>query len=135
MAGEPHSREIREVRTTAAPAPVGPYSQAVCHAGTVYVSGQIPLDPATGKLAAQDIEGQTRQVLANLRAVIEASGASFATVLRTTIYLVDLAHFPDVNAIYAEHFDSQPAPARATVQVAALPLGAQIEIDAIAVLP
>lgn len=122
-----------EVRTERAPAPVGPYSQAVAHDGTLYVSGQIPLDPTTGEMAADDISGQTRRVLANLQAVLEAGGASLDSVLRTTIYLVDLAHFPDVNAIYAEYFRGEPAPARATVQVAALPLGAQIEIDAIAV--
>jgi 2-iminobutanoate/2-iminopropanoate deaminase len=128
------SQTARAVRTENAPAPVGPYSQALVHGDIAYLSGQIPLDPATGKLAAEDIEGQTRQVLANLRAVLEAAGASLDSVLRTTIYLVDLGHFPDVNAIYAEHFQSEPAPARATVQVAALPLGAQIEIDAIAVV-
>jgi len=132
MPGEHRASKATEIRTSQAPAPVGPYSQAIAHGGVVYLSGQIPLDPQTGKLAAQDIEGQTRQVLANLRAVLEAAGASFESVLRTTIYLVDLAHFPKVNAIYAEHFSSEPAPARATVQVAALPLGAQIEIDAIA---
>ena len=132
MAGDSRSQTAREVRTKDAPAPVGPYSQAVAYGGMVYVSGQIPLDPASGELAAQDIEGQTRQVLANLRAVLEAAGSSLDAVLRTTIYLVDLVHFPQVNAIYAEHFSSEPAPARATVQVAALPLGVQIEIDAIA---
>lgn len=133
MPGDSRSQRASEVRTKDAPAPVGPYSQAVAYGGMVYVSGQIPLDPATGELAAQDIEAQTRQVLANLRAVLEAAGSSLDAVLRTTIYLVDLAHFPHVNAIYAEHFSSKPAPARATVQVAALPLGVQIEIDAIAV--
>jgi len=124
-----------EIRTEAAPAPVGPYSQAVSHHGILYASGQIPLDPETGKLACADIEGQTRQVLKNLGAVLEAGGCSFASVVRTTIYLIDLAHFPQVNAIYAEHFHADPAPARATVQVAALPLGAQIEIDCMAALP
>ncbi len=127
------SSQLREVRTEHAPEPVGPYSQAVAYAGTVYVSGQIPLDPKTGELACQDIEGQTRQVLANLRAVLEAAGSSLDDVLRTTLYLADLAHFPRVNSVYAEHFRALPAPARATVQVAALPLGSQIEIDAIAV--
>ena len=126
------SSQVREVRTEHAPEPVGPYSQAVAYAGTVYVSGQIPLDPKTGELACQDIEGQTRQVLANLRAVLEAAGAGFSDVVRTTIYLTDLSTFAQVNAIYAEHFDGDPAPARATVQVAALPLGAHVEIDCIA---
>jgi reactive intermediate/imine deaminase len=125
---------VKEIRTGAAPAPVGPYSQAVSHAGWVYASGQIPIDPVTGRLVEGDIEVQTLRVLANLGAVLVAAGAGFENVVRTTIYLVDLAHFPRVNAIYAQHFGSAPAPARATVQVAALPLGAQVEIDAIAYL-
>jgi len=124
---------LRELRTSAAPAPVGPYSQAVEHAGFIFLSGQIPLDPATGKLVDGDIEAQARRVLENLRAVLVVAGASLADVVRTTVYLVDLAVFPRVNAVYAEHFGSSPRPARSTVQVAALPLGAQLEIDAIAV--
>lgn len=123
---------MKEVRTERAPAPVGPYSQAIEHSGWVFASGQIPLDPATGKLVRGDIEAQTRAVLANLKAVLEAGGASFSNVVRTTIYLTDLADFPRVNAVYGEHFSAEPRPARATVQVAALPLGAKIEIDAIA---
>jgi len=126
---------VRELRTGAAPAPVGPYAQAIEHAGLIFLSGQIPLDPATGRLVPGDIEAQTRRVLANLHAVLEAGGASLAHVVRTTIYLVDLAAFPRVNAVYAEHFDAEPRPARSTVQVAALPLGAEIEIDAIAAAP
>jgi 2-iminobutanoate/2-iminopropanoate deaminase len=125
----------KELRTGAAPAPVGPYSQAVEHAGLLFLSGQIPLDPATGRLVPGDIEAQTRRVLANLRAVLEAGGASLAHVVRTSIYLIDLADFPRVNAVYAEHFTAEPRPARSTVQVAALPLGAAIEIDAIAFAP
>jgi 2-iminobutanoate/2-iminopropanoate deaminase len=125
----------KELRTGAAPAPVGPYSQAVEHAGLLFLSGQIPLDPATGRLVPGDIEAQTRRVLANLRAVLEAGGASLAHVVRTSIYLIDLADFPRVNAVYAEHFTAEPRPARSTVQVAALPLGAAIEIDAIAIAP
>ncbi|MDJ0852028.1 MAG: RidA family protein [Myxococcota bacterium] len=123
---------MREIRSGDAPEPVGPYSQAVEQGGWVFLSGQIPLDPRSGKLVEGDIEAQTRRVLANLRAVLEAGGLSLAHVVRTTIYLVDLAHFPRVNAVYAEHFDREPQPARATVQVAALPLGAEVEIDAIA---
>jgi len=123
---------VREVRSGAAPDPVGPYSQAIEHAGWVFLSGQIPLDPATGKLVEGEIEAQTRRVLANLESVLEAAGLTLANVVRTTIYLVDLAHFPRVNATYAERFTSEPQPARATVQVAALPLGASVEIDAIA---
>jgi reactive intermediate/imine deaminase len=124
---------LKELRTSAAPAPVGPYSQAVEHADLLFLSGQIPLDPETGRLVDGDIEAQTRRVISNLRAVLESAGASLADVVRTTIYLVDLAAFPRVNAVYAEHFAVQPRPARSTVQVAALPLGAQVEIDAIAV--
>lgn len=123
---------MREVRTARAPAPVGPYSQAVECDGLVFASGQIPIDPATGTLVEGGIEAQTERVLANLRAVLEAAGSGLDRVLRTTLYLVDLGLFPRVNAIYAEHFASGPRPARATVQVSALPLGAQIEIDAIA---
>ena len=123
---------MKEIRSGSAPEPVGPYSQAVEQGGWVFLSGQIPLDPESGKIVDGDIEAQTRRVLANLRAVLEAGGLSLADVVRTTIYLVDLAHFPRVNAVYAEHFDGEPQPARATVQVAALPLGAAVEIDAIA---
>lgn len=123
---------VREIRSAAAPAPVGPYSQAVRHGGLVYLSGQIPLDPASGKLVPGEIEAQTERVIANLRAVLEAANSSLARVLKTTVYLVDLSLFPRVNAVYAQHFRGQPCPARATVQVAALPLGAAIEIDAIA---
>ena len=123
---------MNEVRTTAAPEPVGPYSQAVEQDGWIFASGQIPLDPANGKLVEGGIDAQTRRVLANLRAVLEAAGAGFADVVRTTIFLTDLSSFAEVNAIYAEHFTGDPPPARATVQVAALPLGAQVEIDCIA---
>lgn len=123
---------MKEIQSGAAPDPVGPYSQAVEQGGFVFLSGQIPLDPASGALVAGGIEQQTRQVLANLGAVLGAAGLSFADVLRTTIYLVDLADFPRVNAVYAEHFSARPQPARATLQVAALPLGASVEIDAIA---
>jgi 2-iminobutanoate/2-iminopropanoate deaminase len=124
----------REIRSGAAPAPVGPYSQAVVHAGLLYASGQIPLDPATGKLVAGEIEEQAERVIENLRAVLEAGGSSLAQVLKTTVYLTDLSLFPRVNAVYAKHFRGIPLPARATLQVAALPLGAAVEIDAIAAL-
>jgi 2-iminobutanoate/2-iminopropanoate deaminase len=124
---------VKEARSDAAPAPVGPYSQAIEHDGWIFVSGQIPLDPVSGELVAGEIEDQAQQVLANLRAVLEAAGAELRDVVRTTIYLIDLSHFPRVNAVYAEHFTGEPRPARATVQVVALPLGAAVEIDAIAV--
>ena len=123
---------MKEVRAEAAPAPVGPYSQAVAQDGWIFASGQIPIDPATGELVDGGIEEQTVRVLTNLRAVLHAAGADFSDVVRTTIYLTDLSQFATVNSIYAEHFETRPAPARATVQVAALPLGAQVEIDCIA---
>lgn len=132
--GRAGSGEIREVRSAAAPEPVGPYSQAVVHAGLVFASGQIPLDRDTGERVEGDIEDQARRVIANLAAVLEAAGSSLDRVLRTTVYLTDLSLFPRVNAVYAEHFRGEPSPARATVQVAALPLGAEIEIDAIAAM-
>ncbi len=125
---------IEEVRTDRAPAPVGPYSQAVTHGGLLYASGQIPLDPATGKIVEGEIEEQTRRVIANLAAVLEAGGSDLRRVLKATVYLTDLSLFPRVNAIYAEAFTGDPAPARATVQVAALPLGVGVEIDAVAVI-
>ena len=125
---------MERIHSDRAPAPVGPYSQAVAHAGWVFASGQIPLAPRSGALVRGDIEAQTEQVIANLAAVLEAAGASLARVVRTTIYLVDLSAFARVNAVYAEHFRADPKPARSTVQVAALPLGALVEIDAIAVL-
>jgi 2-iminobutanoate/2-iminopropanoate deaminase len=123
---------VREVRTDAAPKPVGPYSQAIVHGGLVFASGQVPLDPSTGKLVAGEIEAETEQVLENLAAVLEAAGSSFARVLRTTVYLTDLSLFARMNAVYAKHFTGDPKPARSTVQAAALPLGARIEIDVIA---
>ena len=125
---------MREVRTRAAPEPVGPYSQAVIHEGVLYASGQIPIDPATNTLVEGDIERQTEQVFANLRAVLEAAGTSLDRVLRATVYLTDLSLFSRVNAVYARHFSGDPKPARATVQAAALPLAAQVEIDVIAAL-
>ncbi len=123
---------IAAVRTEKAPAPVGPYSQAVRLADLVFVSGQIPLDPETGATVEGEIEAQTERVIANLRAVLEAAGSSLDRVLRTTIYLTDLDQFARVNAVYARHFDGPTPPARATVGVARLPLGAALEIDAIA---
>ncbi len=124
----------QEVRTDDAPAPVGPYSQAIRAGDLVYASGQIPLDPASGEKVEGEIEDEARQVLANLKAVLEAAGSGMDRVVKATVYLTDLSLFPRVNAVYAEAFDVDPAPARVTVGVAALPLGAQVEIDAIALL-
>jgi 2-iminobutanoate/2-iminopropanoate deaminase len=123
---------VKAATTSDAPAPVGPYSQAIVHAGIVYASGQIPLDPETGAVVEGEIEAQTERVIENLAAVLTAAGSGLDSVLRTTIYLTDLALFARVNAVYARFFAGEPAPARATVEVAALPLGVQIEIDAIA---
>ena len=125
---------MERVQSQGAPAPVGPYSQAISHAGWVFASGQIPLDPRTGALEPGDIEAQTERVIANLAAVLEAAGSSLARVVKTTVYVTDLALFARINAVYGRYFSSTIPPARATVQVAALPLGAAVEIDAIAFL-
>jgi reactive intermediate/imine deaminase len=122
------------ISTGDAPAAIGPYAQAVRAAGLVFVSGQIPLDPATGTLIGADVVAQAARVMQNIEAVLRAAGCSLADVVRTTIYLVDLGHFASVNEVYARSFHP-PYPARATVQVAALPRGALVEIDAIAVTP
>lgn len=122
------------VETDAAPAPVGPYTQAIVHGGLVFASGQIPIDPATGRLVEGEIEAQAERVIRNLAAVLEAAGSGLDRVLRTTVYVTDLSLFARVNEVYARHFQHAPTPARATVQVAALPLGAAVEMDAIAAL-
>lgn len=121
------------IATDNAPAAIGPYSQAVRAGSTVYLSGQIPLDPATGALIEGDIGTQTRRVFDNLKAVCEAAGGSLAQVARVGIYVTDLANFAAVNAVMAEYF-AQPYPARSTIEVAGLPKAAQVEIDAIVVL-
>ncbi|MBN1596349.1 hypothetical protein JW933_10525 [candidate division FCPU426 bacterium] len=117
-----------------APEPIGPYSQAVRCGGLLILSGQIPLDPVSGKLVAGDIRIQTRRVLENIGAVLVAAGITPAQVVKTTVYMADLAEFPVVNEVYAEFF-GQNRPARSTIQAAALPAGARLEIDAIAALP
>lgn len=119
------------VATTLAPGAIGPYSQAVRAGNLLFVSGQIPLEPGTGELVDGDVKAQTAQVMSNLSAILEAGGTSFDHVVKTTIYLVDLADFASVNAVYGSYFGASP-PARATVQVVALPRGARVEIDAIA---
>jgi len=123
------------VITAQAPAPVGPYNQAVKAGGVLYCSGQIALDPSTGAMVGGgDVEAETRQVLANLKAVLEAGGSTPRQVLRTTVFLADLGDFARVNATYAEMFGEGVSPARACVEVAALPKGARVEIDAIALI-
>lgn len=121
------------IHSDAAPAAIGPYSQAVRHGNTVYLSGQIPLDPATGQLVDGDIAAQARRAFDNLRAVCVAAGGSFANVVRVGLYLTDLGEFAAVNAVMADYFDA-PYPARSTIQVSALPRGAQFEVDAVMVL-
>ncbi len=116
--------------TAAAPAAIGPYSQAVAVDGWLWVSGQIPLDPATGELVSGDIDAATRRVLDNLKAVTEAAGAGLDQAVRVTIYLTDLGRFEAVNAIYAEYFTGSP-PARVCVEVSRLPKGAEVEMDAV----
>jgi 2-iminobutanoate/2-iminopropanoate deaminase len=111
---------------------VGPYAQAVAVGEWVFASGQIPLDPATGELVGGEIEAQTERVLDNLAAVLDAAGSSLARVVRTTVYLADLSLFARMNAVYARRFAGRPLPARSTLQAAALPRGAAVEIDAIA---
>jgi 2-iminobutanoate/2-iminopropanoate deaminase len=120
------------VSTPNAPGAIGPYSQAVRSLDLLFLSGQIPLDPASGKLVEGGIEAQTERVILNLKAVLEAAGASLANVVKTTVFLTDLAHFQAFNTVYGRHFAFAPHPARATVQVAALPRGALVEIEAIA---
>ena len=113
---------------------VGPYSLAIEVDGTVYVSGQIHLDPATGKLVEGDIGAQTRQCLENLKAILSSAGLGFGDVVKTTVFLADMADFPAMNAVY-ETYMVDPFPARSTIQVAALPLGARVEIELIAKMP
>jgi 2-iminobutanoate/2-iminopropanoate deaminase len=120
----------RVIRTEEAPAAIGPYSQAIESGGLLWVSGQIPLDPATGQMVAGGIEEQTRRALTNLRAVVEAGGSSLEQALRVTVYLADMGDFGAFNAIYAEYFPSEP-PARVCFEASALPKGAQVEVDAV----
>jgi 2-iminobutanoate/2-iminopropanoate deaminase len=122
-----------KVHTEKAPKAVGPYSQAIRSGNLVFCSGQIPLDPSSMKMVEGDVQAQTRQVLENLKAVVEASGTTMDKVLKTTVLLADITDFVAVNEIYAQYFDPERTPpARAAYQVAALPLGARVEIEAIA---
>jgi reactive intermediate/imine deaminase len=122
------SRQI--ISTPHAPAAIGPYSQAVRVGNTIWVSGQIPLDPATKELIKGDMEAQVRQVFENLKAIVTAAGANFEDVVKVTVFLIDLSHFALVNKVMAEYF-REPYPARAAVGVAALPRGAQVEVECI----
>ena len=122
---------MQPVTTTSAPGAIGPYSQAIRAGDFVFLSGQIPLDPATGRIVSDGIVDQTHQVLKNLGAVLEAAGAGYSRVVKTTVYLTDMGEFNAMNQVYAEYFGA-PAPARATVQAARLPRDVRVEIDAVA---
>lgn len=119
------------ISTDAAPAAVGPYSQAVRYGNFVYTAGQVAIDPSTGRIDARTIEDQTDRALRNLTAVLTAAGSGLDRVLKVTVFMTDLGEFAAMNGVYAKHFSSDP-PARSAVQVAALPLGALIEIEAVA---
>jgi 2-iminobutanoate/2-iminopropanoate deaminase len=121
------------IATTAAPAAIGPYSQAIKAGGFLFTAGQIPLDPATGKLVAGDVTAQTERVMENLRAVLAAAGTDFARVVKTTCFLANLDDFAAFNAVYGRYFTAEP-PARSTVQAARLPAGAQVEVECVALL-
>ncbi|MDR2400035.1 MAG: RidA family protein [Deferribacteraceae bacterium] len=118
---------MKKIETNFAPSAIGPYSQAVEHNGILYASGQIPLSPKSGEIEAKTIEEQTEQVIENIKAVLSAAGTSIENVVKTTCFLKDMSDFPAFNAVYAAHFTSKPA--RSTVQVAALPKGALVEIE------
>ena len=120
------------IATENAPAAVGPYSQAIQVGDLIFTAGQLGLDPATGDFAGEDVATQTRQALKNIRAILEEAGAGMNQIVKTTIFVEDMADFQTVNAVYAEFFENAP-PARSTVEVAALPLGGRVEIEAVAV--
>ena len=122
------------IRTDHAPASIGPYSQAIVTGNTVYTAGQTPIDPATGKLIEGTIEEQTHRVLQNIKGVLEASGSSLDKVVKSTVFLSAMSDFAAMNAVYAQYFNTDAPPARSTVQVAGLPLGAKVEIETIATL-
>ena len=120
------------IHTDNAPAAIGPYSQAIQAGNTIYVSGQLPIDPATGAFAGEDITAQTRQSLSNIKAILAAAGADMSNVVKTTVLLADIADFAAMNAVYAEFFTA-PFPARAAFQAACLPKNAKVEIECVAV--
>jgi 2-iminobutanoate/2-iminopropanoate deaminase len=122
------------INTKAAPTPVGPYSQSVAAHGLLFIAGQMGIDPKTGKLAEGGVEAEARQALDNLKAISSAAGSTMADILKTTIFLLDFDDFAKVNAIYATYFDGAP-PARSTVEVGRLPMGAKVEIEAVSLAP
>lgn len=129
--GACYNTTVEVIRSERGPAAIGPYSQAIRAGGFIFVSGQIPLDPATGQLEGQTIEQQTDRVLQNIRGILEDAGSGLAKVVKTTVFLKDLGEFQKMNSVYAKYFPTNP-PARATVEVSNLPKGVRIEIDAIA---
>jgi 2-iminobutanoate/2-iminopropanoate deaminase len=120
--------------TEDAPAPIGPYNQAVLKGNTLYTSGQIAINPATGDLVTDTIESETEQVMQNMKAVLEAAGMTFENVVKTTIYIMDMNDFGKINTVYGAYFNEKTAPARETVQVACLPKNVNVEISMIAIL-
>lgn len=120
--------------TDQAPAPIGPYSQAVLKGDTLYTSGQIAIDPATGELVTGSIEAETKQVMENMKAVLTAAGMTFEHVVKTTIFIMDMNDFTKINTVYATYFNEKTAPARETVQVACLPKNVNVEISMTAIL-
>ncbi len=120
------------INTENAPAPIGPYNQAVKSGHLLYTSGQIPIDPATGEMVAGGVREQSIQVMENLKSVLEASGSTLDDVIKTTVFLADMADFAVMNTVYAEFFGEENAPARSTVQVAGLPKGSLVEIELVA---
>ncbi len=123
--------EKKIIRTDNAPAPIGPYNQAVQFGNMLFISGQIPLDPKTGDLVQGDIKTETTQVMKNLEAILTEAGMTFANVLKTTIFLMDMGQFAQVNEVYGGYFNNETAPARETVQVSGLPKGVNVEISMI----
>lgn len=121
------------INTPKAPAPIGPYNQATLIKDTLYISGQIPIDPATGQLVEGDIKKETRQSMENLKAILEEAGMTFENVVKTSIFIADMHQFADINEVYGAYFDADTAPARETVEVANLPKFVNVEISMIAV--
>jgi 2-iminobutanoate/2-iminopropanoate deaminase len=123
------------IRTEHAPQAIGPYSQGIKTGKFVYTAGQTPIDPATGKLVEGDIAEQTAQVISNLSAILQAAGCTLDDVVKTTVFLMDMGNFAAMNEVYKRFFSSDSPPARSTIQVAGLPMGARVEIECVAVLP
>ena len=123
--------EKKIIRTDNAPAPIGPYSQAVQYGGMLFISGQVPIDPKTGNVIQTDIQAETKQVMENLKAILDEAGMSFSNIIKTTIFLMDMEQFAQVNEVYGSYF-GEGAPARETVQVSGLPKGVNVEISMIA---